>query len=178
MQSDRIKGRFGYLRKLAGGNYWASVRQFFEGEAVIRVKSLVWLSGYSLGTVAAVMTEASQERQRDDAKVVEALVELASCAEKEALSEGAQQAITHVAGYLARSALRKKQCHACHALLVNEERDRLQEVCLDADVGQEVTAPGLEEHVKTFTDLLNRGRLLYPSELAVYLSVNICHVYR
>ena len=58
VQSDRIEGRFGYLRKLAGGNYWASVRQFLEGEAVIRVKSLVWLLGYSLGTVAEHMFEA------------------------------------------------------------------------------------------------------------------------
>ena len=45
VQSDRIEGRFGHLRKLAGGNYWSSVRQFLEGEAVIRVKSLIWLSG-------------------------------------------------------------------------------------------------------------------------------------
>ena len=55
-----------------------------EGEAVIRVKSLVWLSVYSLGTVTAVMTEARQQRQQDDAEVVETLVELASCAEHEA----------------------------------------------------------------------------------------------
>ena len=55
IQSNRIESRFGYLRKLVGGNFWASVRQFLEGEAVIRVKSLAWLSGYSLGTVSAFM---------------------------------------------------------------------------------------------------------------------------
>ena len=83
-----------------------------------------------------------------------------------------------MAGYLARSALRRKQCHACHALLVNAEPGQLKAVCLDTDVGQlEITAPGLDEAVKTFTDL-NRGRLLFPSELAVDLSVNIWHVYR
>ena len=75
LQPDRIEGRFGYLRMLAGGNFWASVRQFFEGEAVIRVKSLVWLSGYSLGTVASVMEDACQQRRQEDAEVVEALVE-------------------------------------------------------------------------------------------------------
>ncbi|KAF0308468.1 hypothetical protein FJT64_020304 [Amphibalanus amphitrite] len=123
-QSDKIdEGRFGYLRKLAGGNFWASVRQFFEGEAVIRVKGLVWLSGYSLGTVASVMEEARQQRHRDDAEVVEleTLVEHASCAEQEPLSEGAEQAIAHVAGYLARSVMRTKHCYACHAILVNKE---------------------------------------------------------
>ena len=34
IQSDKIEGQFGHLRKLAGGNYWASVRQFMENEAV------------------------------------------------------------------------------------------------------------------------------------------------
>ena len=143
--SNKIEGRFGYLRKLAGENFWASVRQFMEGEAVIRVKSLVWLSGYSLGTVTAVMTEARQQRQQDDAEVVETLVEFASCAEHETLSEGAEQTIAHVAGYLARSALRRKQCHACHALLVNAEPDQLKAVCLDTDVGaarDHCTRPG------------------------------------
>ena len=179
IQSDRIESRFGYLRKLAGGNYWASVRQFLEGEAVIRVKSLIWLSGYSLGTVSACMAEAQQQRQRDDAEVVKTLVEFASCAEHETLSEGAEQAIIHVAGYLARSALKKKQCRACQALLVNKEPTQLQEVCLDADADHHgVAAPGLDEAIKTFTDLLNRGRLLCPSELAVNLSMKICLVYR
>ena len=179
VQSDRIEGRFGYLRKLCGGNYWASVRQFFEGEAVIRVKSLVWLSGYSLGTVNAVMKEALQQRQQDDAEVVETLVEFASNAEHEALSEGAEQAITHVAGYLARSTLRKKQCRGCHDLLVNKEPAELQEVRIEGDIRLPgISAPDLGETARTFTSLLNRGRLLCPSELGVELSSNICHTYR
>ena len=33
IQYDGIEGHFGHLRKLAGGNYWASVKQFMEGEA-------------------------------------------------------------------------------------------------------------------------------------------------
>ena len=35
IQSDKIEGHFGHLRKLAGGNNWASARQFMEGEAVV-----------------------------------------------------------------------------------------------------------------------------------------------
>ncbi|XP_043218350.1 uncharacterized protein LOC122379861 [Amphibalanus amphitrite] len=179
IQSDRIESRFGYLRKLAGGNFWASVRQFLEGEAVIRVKSLVWLSGYSLGTVSAQMEEARKQRQRDDSEVVKTLVDITSSAEHEALSEGAEQALMHVAGYLARSALKRRPCHACHALLVNESPRQLEEVRLDADLEHHGDgAAGLAEAIKTFTDLLNRGKLLYPSELAVELSMNICHVYR
>ncbi|KAG0714072.1 hypothetical protein GWK47_001682 [Chionoecetes opilio] len=33
VQSDKIEGTIGYLRKLAGGNHKPSTRQFFEGEA-------------------------------------------------------------------------------------------------------------------------------------------------
>ena len=44
------------------------------------------------------MEEARQQRRQEDAEVVEALVEQASCAEQEPLSEGAEQAIAHVAG--------------------------------------------------------------------------------
>ena len=35
IQSDRIEAHFGHLRKLSGGNYRSSVRQFMENEAVI-----------------------------------------------------------------------------------------------------------------------------------------------
>lgn len=48
VQSDKLEGHFGHLRELAEGNCWPSVRQFMEGEAVVRAKSLVSLSGYSL----------------------------------------------------------------------------------------------------------------------------------
>ena len=178
VQSDRIEGRFGYLRKLAGGNYWASVRQFLEGEAVIRVKSLVWLSGYSLGTVAEHMSEARRQRQQEDDCVVEALVVAASCAVKESLTEGAEQAVAHVAGYLARSSLRRVKCQGCQNLLVNKSQGQLEEMRLETDGEQSDRAgPGLSEALKTFTNLINRG-LLCPSELAVNVTTDICHTYR
>lgn len=179
IQSDRIEGRFGFLRKLAGGNYWANVRQFFEGEAVIRAKSLVWLSGYSLGTVAAQMEEARRQRQQEDDTVVEALVVAATNVEKEGLTESAEQAVSHVAGYLAHSTLKKHKCQACQVLLVNREQCQLEKICLEADDEQlESAGPGLRKALATFTDLVNRGGLLCPSELAVDVTTDICHTYR
>ena len=177
VQSDRIEGRFGYLRKLAGGNYWASVRQFLEGEAVLRVKSLVWLSGYSLGTVAAQMKEARRQRQQEDDMVIEALVVAASCAENEALAEGVEQAVAHVAGYLARSIPKQLKCQACHDLLVNRGQGQLEKMRLEAD-DEQLESAGLREAVKTFTDLISRGGLLCPSDLAVDVTTDICHIYR
>ena len=179
VQSDRIEGRFGYLRKLAGGNYWASVRQFLEGEAVVRVKSLVWLSGYSLGTVTTQMDEARKHRQREDDAVVDMLVVAASCADNGRLTEDTQQAIAHVAGYLARSITKKHKCQACHELLVNGRQGQLDNRRLEADNEPvDGAGPGLMEAVKAFTDLLNRGGLLYPSELAVHVTSDICLMYR
>ena len=177
VQSDRIEGRFGYLRKLAGGNYWASVRQFLEGEAVIRVKSLVWLSGYSLGTVTTQMEEARQQRQREDDIAVETLLAAASCAENERLTEGAEQAVAHVAGYLARSVNRKHKCEACHELLVNIGQCQLEKTTTDIEELDGAGA-GLKQALRTFTELLNRGGLLCPSELAVDVTTDICHTYR
>ena len=38
IHSDYIEGHFADLRKLSGGNYWVSARQFRENEAAIRTK--------------------------------------------------------------------------------------------------------------------------------------------
>ena len=70
------------------------------------------------------MEEARQQRQQEDGKVIESLVEAATCAEREDLTESTEQAIAHVAGYLARSVGKKHKCHACHSLLVDPRRHR------------------------------------------------------
>ena len=80
IQSDRLEGHFGHLRKLAGGNFWASSRQFFEGEAIVRVKSLIWLSGYGLSTVTAGMHPVSQQRMENDQRAVTEITEHAVAA--------------------------------------------------------------------------------------------------
>ena len=77
IQSDKIEGRFGYLRKLAGGNSQPSARQFFEGEAVIRATSLCKLSGYTIGEVNLRMLEVKEARGEADNNTVALLVETA-----------------------------------------------------------------------------------------------------
>ena len=56
IQSDHIERHFGHLREISGGNYWSSVRQFMENEAVIRIKSLIWWSGFPPAEIAKKMT--------------------------------------------------------------------------------------------------------------------------
>ena len=78
IQSDNIEGRFGHLRKLVGGNYWASVRQFYEGESVIRARSLVSFSGYSINEVKEEMKNIQQDRLNTDNIVMDKTVNFLS----------------------------------------------------------------------------------------------------
>ena len=66
IHSDYIEGHFAYLRKLSGGNYWASVRQFLENEAVIRTKGLVWWSRFTLDEIKSRMEPSKRQRQQED----------------------------------------------------------------------------------------------------------------
>ena len=96
IQYDGIEGHFGRLRKLAGGNYWASVRQFMEGETVIRAKNLVSLSGFSPREVASLVKEAKELRRIDDNRVIDKLVEAASQTDDSIVNEVTGQAMHHV----------------------------------------------------------------------------------
>lgn len=172
IQSDRIEGHFGHLRKLAGGNYWASVRQFMENEAVIRTKCLIWWSGYSTVEVSRRMAPSLQEREREDMDVVKELVEVVSQAEREEIDDATKAALGHIAGYLARSATRGSKCGACADLLVDREASPL-EVRFEDNRDKQV-----EAIYRSFTELLDRGKLLAPSFIAIDITLDICHIWR
>ena len=116
------------------------------------------------------------------AKVVSELLKAASVAKREDLSESTEQAIGHPAGYLARTVLDVHKCESCHNILVNKKASQdWDEVCLEVDeVENEVEERSqyLSNVLNSFTDLSNRGKLIYPSPMAVVLSKDICQVYR
>ena len=177
IQSDKIEGHFGHLRKLAGGNYWASVRQFMEGEAVIRAKSLIQLSGYSLHGISNAMGSARRQRQLDDAEVAEELLETASLDVPLHLDEGTEQAIGHLAGYLVRSALKKHKCDACHSQLVCDVPSEVIAIRLESMETKDHSNEA-QEALRSFCDILNRGKLIFPSDTTLLLTKNVCHIYR
>ena len=47
-QGDMLESHFGHMRKLCGSNYWTTVRNFLQSEAVIRKTNLLWYSGYDI----------------------------------------------------------------------------------------------------------------------------------
>ena len=110
VQSDTIEGRFGYLRKLAGGNPQPSARQFFEGEAVIRATVLCKLSGYTIGEVNLGLTEVKKIRKKVDNTTVTVLVEAVEnymVLENNADEDVALlNVLTHIAGYCGKSSVR------------------------------------------------------------------------
>ena len=72
---------------------------------------------------------------------------------------------------MARSATRRNKCSACASLLIDQEAEPLK-VRMENDGHQ------TESVFHTFTALLDRGRLLVPSPIAVYLTMRICHIWR
>ena len=76
-----------------------------EGEAVIRAKNLVSLSGFSPREVASLVKEAKELRRIDDDRVIDKLVEAASQTDDSIVNEVTEQAMLHVAGYLARTTM-------------------------------------------------------------------------
>ena len=87
--------------------------------------------------------------------------------------EGTDEALHHLGGYLAYSVQKTHKCSACVAVLAQvqgESPDGAQPTSQDCSEGQSC--------IKGFTELMNRGRLMYPSELCVQLVREICLLYR
>ena len=172
VQSDNIERHFGHLRKISGGNYWSSVRQFMENEAVIRTKSLIWWSGFSPADIARKMAPSQQQHQLEDMEVVESLLETARQAEHEELDDSTKAALGHIAGYLAHSATKSSKCSACADLMVDREATAV-DVSFETDKTNDA-----ELIYRSFTQLLDRGKLLVPSPIAITITLDICLIWR
>ena len=99
-------------------------------------------------------------------------VNLAREMEREELQDSSKAALGHIAGYLARSATRSNTCGACANLLIDRDVSPL-EVRFEENVCGQV-----ESIYRSFTELLDRGKLLFPSSTAIDITLNICHTWR
>ena len=78
---------------------------FMEGDVIIRAKNLLSLFGFSPREVANLMKEPKELRRIDDDRVIDKLVEAAFQTDDSIVNEGLEQAMHHVAGYLARTTM-------------------------------------------------------------------------
>ncbi|KAG0724678.1 hypothetical protein GWK47_040094 [Chionoecetes opilio] len=173
VQSNRIEGLFGYLRKLAGGNPQPSTRQFFEGEAVIRTTSLCKLSGYTIGEVNKGTVEVKETRKEIDnttvVLLVEAVNEYMACGEEADEDMVLLYVLCHIAGYCGKSAVKKHMCPPCTGLLVKDDNGgepRQRRSACRIDISY------------LFIEMLSRGKLTKPSNFCLNVVREIWFMWR
>ena len=120
------------------------------------------------------MKEAKELRRIDDDRVIDKLFEAASQTDDSIFNEGTEQAMHHVAGYLARTTMNIHKCQPCQDLLVNRDAFQGSFVNNSEEIAEETNS----KSTFSFTDYLNSGNLLFPSEMALSASKDICHTYR
>ena len=174
VQSDAIEGHFGHLRRLAGSNYWASVRQFMEGETVIRISSLIWWSGVKVSDIPARMSQSQEVKSQADSRAVQVLKEVASRAEgadEEELPDSAKAALGHISGYLAHAATKNEKCEACSNYLVARDKTSIK---VEMKSGEDENT----DIMHSFSKILDRGRLLVPSPVTIEVTLFVLNIWK
>ena len=161
LQSDAIESRFGWLRQLAGANYYISTRQVVEGDKKIRALSLVKFSHLSLGEIdqemSAVSSTIDQATSLDF--TADCVADAMTCLERPSANDA--NVIYYVSGAIARSVIRGTRCDICREALVCTEALEPLEI----DGSMDCTA-------STFLDSINRGGLMRPTDYVFELAVH------
>ena len=104
--------------------------------------------------------------------VVQELAGISIETEVEDFDDATKAALGHIARFLAHSATQRNKCEACSNLLVDRVSAPLN-VQLEDNPDKQ-----LDDVNRSFTKLLNRGKLVTPSSTAIAVTTNICHIWR
>jgi len=165
IQSDPLEKRFGWYRKLAGSNYFCSVRQMLEGEKSIRLKSLVKFSNFDLAEIRQVFQSATSEHVEAVENSVKLLREHLENSEISSELDHETLSINfYVAGFIARSVSKSLKCEYCVQILVDKKEPPPTDLMV---TGIDDMASTSEEHAthERFLQLINRGGLFTPSNI-------------
>ena len=110
------------------------------------------------------MAPIRQEQDQDDLKVVEELRVMLCPMKYNKLENSLKSAFGHIAGYLARSATRGSKCASCADILVDKDSPEMI-------VNIEVDELEGEAIYRSFTELLDRGKLLAPSTAELEVTI-------
>ncbi len=164
VQSDPLEKRFGWYRQLGGSNYFISVRQILEAEKTIRLRSLVKFSGYSLAKIRQQFEEDETDEKKRIKEDAEALLTLLPREENlTSLALDDKSVLFYVGGYLAHSLSKILRCKECVQMLQEEK---------EAPIASLPKEEEDKEH-RQFIDEINRGGLLYPSDIVFVSSIHI-----
>ena len=149
-QTDNLEARFGQYRMLSGCNYLVSVNEVLQSEKKLKVKNLLKLYTESRGIIKIrnFFIEFSDPCvDKCDRNFVDTFLfnDVSRKVKHEDLPS-----LLYTAGYVARKAVTKTECSDCKEILGNKG----QSMDLDVD----------EEYLQ-YTKCLDRGGLIYPSNL-------------
>lgn len=167
LQSDAIESRFGWLRQLAGANYYISMRQVVEGDKKIKAVSLLKFSKLSLADIDSALVESaeSQSSASSDDSLASSIAESINYSHWPSANDA--NVIFYVSGAIARSAARATKCDSCRQLLINAD-DELEPLEMDATLDYSSTA---------FLNSVNRGGLARPTDYTFLLCVHCWRVF-
>jgi len=166
LQSDAIESRFGWLRQLAGANYYISMRQVVEGDRKIRALSLLKFSRFSLSDIDdALLTYASESNSSSDDSLADTIAESITYSHWPSASDA--NVTFYVSGAVARAVVRATKCDKCRLLLINDD-SALEPLEMDATLDYSSTL---------FLDSVNCGGLARPSDYTFLLAVHCWHVF-
>jgi hypothetical protein len=159
LQSDDIESRFGWLRQLAGANYFISMRQVLEGDEKIRAISLLQFSGLSLTDIDnATQSDVATSPTSEDDDIADLMAE--KLVFNVIPTDNDLSTVYYVSGAVARSVVRSTKCGHCKEELVSDD---------SFDMEHDSTLHEASEYL----DSINRGGLSKPTEYTFALSV-IC----
>jgi len=161
LQSDALESRFGWLRQLAGANYYISTRQVVEGDKKIRALSLVKFSHLSLGEIDQEMSAVSSAVEPVTSLdfTADSIADVITYLERPSANDA--NVIYYVSGAIARSVVRGTRCESCREALV----------CTEALEPLEIDG-SMDFAASTFLDSINRGGLTCPTEYVFELAVH------
>ena len=162
LQSDAIESQFGWLRQLAGANYYLSMCQVLEGDKKIRALSLLKFSHFSLSETDERTPESDSQSDSTADSVADSLADAIKYTVSP--SDGDANIVFYVSGVIARSVVRCTKCDSCRNSL------------MDQDV---LTTPELDESLgttdcslSTFFETINRGGFTRPSDYTFLLCIH------
>jgi len=165
LQSDAIESRFGWLRQLAGANYYISMRQVIEGDKKIRALSLLKFSNFTLAEIsdATPQSDCVQSSAADDS-LADVIADAVSYQHWPSSNDA--NIIYYVSGAIARSVVRSVKCDSCKETLISP--DALEPLEVDESLDYSAAA---------FLDSVNRGGLARPAEYTFMLCVHCWRIF-
>lgn len=148
-QTDQLEARFGKYRRLSGCNYNISVRQVFECEKKLRLRSVLRIPFHNKSVELNVKQETNWEKMDNEDFITKLIFDLEVTQDDIEKCIDVLPVITYLAGYCCYAVSKKLKCSFCQDILTCDE--------------------GLENMPDNHNYIqgINRGSLVHPDDVVV-----------